>query len=100
MYFLKQSLIIEEGLYVQCVHISTHDDEALTVEKHATFCRKKSYALHHEICMSNMKKTVSEILKTVMRLRSGKKEYKIGAVFRNWRDAGIIFKAGIWTFYA
>ncbi len=70
VYFLKY----EEGLCVQCMHIGSYDDEPKTVALMHTFMEQQGYALditnqrlHHEIYLSDARKTAPEKLKTVIR---------------------------------
>ncbi len=67
-------LPLEEGLCVQCMHIGPYDDEPATVEKMHAFMEVQGYALdisdqrlHHEIYLSDVRKTAAEKLKTVIR---------------------------------
>ena len=64
----------EEGLCVQCMHIGSYDDEPETVALMHQFMEKEGYSLditdkrlHHEIYLSDPRKTVPEKLKTVIR---------------------------------
>ena len=67
-------LTIEEGLCVQCMHIGSYDDEPETVTRMHEFIEQQGYVpdlndrrLHHEIYLSDPRKTASEKLKTVIR---------------------------------
>ncbi|MBO6229539.1 MAG: GyrI-like domain-containing protein [Ruminiclostridium sp.] len=64
-----------EGLCVQCMHIGSYDDEPATVEAMKNFVCSEGYAVgisdkrpHHEIYLSDPRKTAPEKLKTVIRL--------------------------------
>ena len=64
----------DEGLCVQCLHIGPYDDEPTTVERMHRYMEKQGYTLdisdrrmHHEIYLSNARKTAPEKLKTVIR---------------------------------
>lgn len=64
-----------EGLCVQCLHVGSYDDEPATIAKMHEFIRENGYVLdvselrrHHEIYLSNPRKTAPEKLKTVIRL--------------------------------
>lgn len=64
----------EEGLCVQCMHIGPYDDEPKTVEVMHEYMNKEGYELditnerfHHEVYISDVRKTVPEKLKTVIR---------------------------------
>ena len=70
VYFLKY----EEGLCVQCMHIGSYGDEPKTVAVMHAFMEQQGYALditnqrlHHEIYLSDARKTAPEKLKTVIR---------------------------------
>ncbi len=67
-------MTVEEGLCVQCMHIGSYDEEPATVEKIHRFMEQQGYVLditdrrlHHEIYLSDARKTVPEKLKTVIR---------------------------------
>ena len=67
-------LTLEEGLCVQCMHIGSYDDEPATVQKMHAFMEQEGYDLditdqrrHHEIYLSDARKTAPEKLKTVIR---------------------------------
>lgn len=67
-------LTYDEGLCVQCMHIGPYDDEPATVALMHEFMESQGYALditnermHHEIYLSDARKTASEKLKTVIR---------------------------------
>lgn len=64
-----------EGLCVQCLHVGSYDDEPATITKIHEFLRENGYVLdisksrrHHEIYLSDPRKTAPEKLKTVIRL--------------------------------
>lgn len=59
-----------EGLSVQIMHIGPYSAEAPTIEKMHHFIKEKSYQLHgkhHEIYLSDPRKTSPDKLKTVLR---------------------------------
>ena len=65
---------IDEGLCVQIMHNGPYDDEPKTVKLMDDFIRENGYEndmnenrLHHEIYLSDPRKTVQEKLKTVIR---------------------------------
>ena len=67
-------LTIEEGLCAQCMHIGSYDDEPATVLLMQEFIEQEGYELditdkrrHHEIYLSDARKTAPEKLKTVIR---------------------------------
>lgn len=64
----------EEGLCVQCMHIGSYDDEPATIREMNTFIEKNGYVpdfsetrRHHEIYLSDPRRTVTEKLRTVIR---------------------------------
>ena len=64
----------DEGLCVQCLHIGPYDDEPQTVARMHAFMAAQGYALdiadtrlHHEIYLSDARKTAPDKLKTVIR---------------------------------
>ena len=64
----------DEGLCVQCMHTGPYDDEPATVERMHRFTEEQGYVLdvtnqrlHHEIYLSDARKTAPEKLKTVIR---------------------------------
>ena len=64
----------DEGLCVQCMHIGPYDDEPATVERMHRYMQEQGYELditdtryHHEIYLSDVRKTAPEKLKTVIR---------------------------------
>ena len=67
-------LTVDEGLCVQCMHIGPYDDEPATVAAMDAFVQENGYTndltdarRHHEIYLSDVRKTVPEKLKTVIR---------------------------------
>lgn len=67
-------LSYDEGLCVQCMHIGPYDDEPATVERMHRYMEEQGYVLdisdqrlHHEIYLSDARKTAPEKLKTVIR---------------------------------
>ncbi|MGM9942069.1 MAG: GyrI-like domain-containing protein [Bulleidia sp.] len=67
-------LHMEEGLCVQIMHIGPFDDEPETVKRMDDFIAENGYVndmengrLHHEIYLSDFRKTAPEKLKTVIR---------------------------------
>lgn len=64
----------EEGVCVQCMHIGSYDDEPATVAAMDSFAESMGYDIdisderpHHEIYLSDPRKTTPEKLKTVVR---------------------------------
>ena len=64
----------DEGLCVQCMHAGPYDDEPATVERMHRFMEEQGFALditdqrlHHEIYLSDARKTAPDKLKTVIR---------------------------------
>ena len=67
-------LTVNEGLCVQCMHIGPYDGEPATVAAMDAFVQVNGYTndltdarRHHEIYLSDVRKTVPEKLKTVIR---------------------------------
>ena len=67
-------LTLTEGLCVQCLHLGPYDDEPATVERMHAFMAEQGFELditderlHHEIYLSDARKTAPEKLKTVVR---------------------------------
>ena len=67
-------MTLEEGLCVQCMHIGPYDDEPATVDLMHSFMEREGYVLditderrHHEIYLSDARRTAPEKLKTVVR---------------------------------
>lgn len=63
-----------EGLCVQCMHIGSYDDEPATIEDMNAFAAEKGYSadlcptrLHHEIYLSDPRRTAAAKLRTVIR---------------------------------
>ena len=63
-----------EGVCVQCMHIGPYDDEPATVSLMHAYMEQQGYALditerrlHHEIYLSDARKTAPDKLKTVIR---------------------------------
>lgn len=68
-------LTVNEGICVQCMHIGPYDDEPATIALMEEYLDKEGYAvditdarLHHEIYLSDPRKTAPEKLKTVIRI--------------------------------
>ena len=64
----------KEGLCVQCMHIGIYDDEPETIQKMNSFIQQNGYVddfsemrLHHEIYLSDPRRTAPEKLRTVIR---------------------------------
>ena len=64
----------EEGLCVQCMHLGPYDDEPATVAAMEAYAAQRGYELdysqgrfHHEIYLSDVRRTKPEKLKTVIR---------------------------------
>ena len=64
----------DEGVCVQCMHIGSYDDEPATVAKMDEYAESQGYItdisetrMHHEIYLSDARKTAPEKLKTVIR---------------------------------
>lgn len=67
-------LTVDEGLCVQIMHIGSYDDELATVALMDEFVKENGYSndinerrLHHEIYLSDPRRTAPEKLKTVIR---------------------------------
>lgn len=65
----------DEGLCVQCMHIGSYDSEPATISAMRAFIETQGYSfdlidtrLHHEIYLSDPRKTAPEKLKTVIRI--------------------------------
>ncbi|MBQ1904451.1 MAG: GyrI-like domain-containing protein [Ruminococcus sp.] len=65
---------VDEGLCVQMLHTGSYDDEPQTVAEMDSYLKENGYAndlspqrLHHEIYLSDARKTPPEKLKTVIR---------------------------------
>ena len=68
-------LSMQEGLCVQALHIGSYDDEPATIEKIHKFIEKQGLQVdinddrhHHEIYLSDPRRTKVENLKTVLRI--------------------------------
>ena len=64
----------DEGLCVQCMHIGSYDDEPATIKAMTEYARSQGYQIaidnarrHHEIYLSDPRKTSVDKLKTVIR---------------------------------
>lgn len=62
----------DEGLCVQCMHVGPYDDEPQTMEKMWTFMQSEGLVpdrtrRHHEIYLSDPRRTAPERLRTVLR---------------------------------
>lgn len=64
----------DEGLCVQCMHVGSYDDEPSTVQAMEVFAAASGYKIditpyrfHHEIYLSDFRKTAAAKLKTVVR---------------------------------
>lgn len=73
-YSKAEFLTYDEGLCVQCMHIGSYDDEPVTVGMMHDFMTAEGYELdiidqrfHHEIYLSDARRTAPEKLKTVIR---------------------------------
>ena len=67
-------LTCDEGLCVQCMHVGPYDDEPATVALMHEYAKSLGYEpditdkrLHHEIYLSDARRTAPEKLKTVIR---------------------------------
>lgn len=66
---------LHEGLCVQCMHTGSYDDEPETIQKTDAFLEEQGYEtdfsgcrMHHEIYLSDPRRTAPEKLRTVIRL--------------------------------
>ena len=73
-YSVVRFMAVNEGLCVQCLHVGPFDDEPLTMEKMEAFIEAEGYETdfiagrrHHEIYLSDPRKTEPAKLKTVLR---------------------------------
>lgn len=64
----------DEGLCVQCLHVGSYNDEPITVERMHAYMENEGYQLditdermHHEIYISDFRKTEPAKLKTILR---------------------------------
>ena len=67
-------LTYEEGLCVQCMHLGSYDSEPATVQQMKDFAEAQGYQIaiddvrrHHEIYLSDPRRTAPDKLKTVIR---------------------------------
>ena len=67
-------LTLDEGLCVQCMHTGSYDDEPVTLAKMERYTVENGYKTdfsanrrHHEIYLSDPRRTALEKLKTVIR---------------------------------
>jgi len=74
-------ITVKEGLCVQCMHNGSYDDEPATVGLMDSFIAENGYEndfsdtrLHHEIYLSDPRKTATDKLKTVIRHPVRKKQ--------------------------
>lgn len=65
----------DEGVCVQCMHVGAYDSESDTIRRMETFARSRGFEIdiehgrhHHEIYLSDPRRTMPEKLKTVIRL--------------------------------
>lgn len=68
-------LSYDEGLCVQCMHLGSYDEEPATIARMHAFMEENALApdtdglrLHHEIYLSDPRRTAPEKLRTVIRL--------------------------------
>ena len=71
---MAEFLTYDEGLCVQCMHIGSYDDEPATTALMDAFIKEQGYQnditeqrFHHEIYLSDARRTAPEKLKTVIR---------------------------------
>lgn len=69
----------DEGLCVQCLHTGPYDDEPATVERMRCFLEEQGCVtditerrMHHEIYLSDARRTAPEKLRTVIRIPAAK----------------------------
>ncbi|MDD3069269.1 MAG: GyrI-like domain-containing protein [Bacilli bacterium] len=66
--------VFSEGLCVQCMHMGPFDDEPATLEMMDAFIRENGFVhdfagrRHHEIYLSDPRKTVAGKMKTILRV--------------------------------
>ncbi len=67
-------IAIDEGLCVQCMHLGAYDDEPATIDLMDDYAKANGYLsdlsetrLHHEIYLTDARRTAPEKLKTVIR---------------------------------
>lgn len=77
-------LTYDEGLCVQCMHVGPYDEEPGTVDAMHRYMEAQGYALditdqrfHHEIYLSDARRTKPEKLRTVIRLPIKKMENQL-----------------------
>lgn len=61
---------LHEGTCVQLLHVGPFDQEPVSLQRIAAFCQEKGFqqnGLHHEIYLSDFRKTAPEKLKTILR---------------------------------
>lgn len=70
-----QYFVYDEGLCIQMMHKGSYDDEPISLQKMNQFMDERGFVcdisktrFHHEIYLSNPKRTKTENLKTVIRL--------------------------------
>lgn len=68
-------LTIDEGLCVQCLYVGPYDDEPATIEELCRFAQSQGLVpdengprFHHEIYLSDPRRTAADKLKTVIRI--------------------------------
>ncbi len=73
-YSKVEFLIYDEGQCVQCMHLGSYDDESATTKLMEDFARENGYEIditdtrfHHEIYLSDPRRTETAKLKTVIR---------------------------------
>ena len=71
---------LREGLCVQCLHTGPYDDEPATLARMRSFMEQEAFLpdmkgsrTHHEIYLSDPRKTPPERLKTVLRIPVGRR---------------------------
>jgi hypothetical protein len=67
--------VIDEGTCIQCMHVGPYDEEPRTIEAMLAHAESQGHKAdlsgarhHHEIYLSNPRKTAPEKLKTVIRI--------------------------------
>lgn len=72
---IAEYLTVDEGACVQCLHVGSYDDEPETIRNMCEYAAKEGYVfdeqsprLHHEIYLSDPRRTAPERLKTVIRI--------------------------------
>lgn len=65
---------MREGLCVQCMHVGPYDTEPETIRQMETYAAEQGYQpdltvqrLHHEIYLSDPRRTAPEKMRTVLR---------------------------------